>query len=37
MGLVSIATSGVLNAAALLGYAARDVYAAPWHLPATAW
>ena len=36
MGLVSIATSGVLNAAALLAYAALYVYVAPWHLPATA-
>ena len=37
MGLVSIATSGVLNAVALLGYAALYVYVAPWHLPAMAW
>ena len=37
MGLVSIATSGVLNAAALLAYAALYVYVAPWHLPASAW
>ena len=37
MGLVSIATSGVLNAVALLAYAALYVYVAPWHLPATAW
>ena len=37
MGLVSIATSGVLNAVALLGYAALYVYVAPWQLPATAW
>ena len=34
MGLVSIATSGVLNGVALLGYAALYVYVAPWHLPA---
>jgi sterol desaturase/sphingolipid hydroxylase (fatty acid hydroxylase superfamily) len=37
MGLVSIATSGVLNAIALLAYAAIYVYVAPWHLPATQW
>lgn len=37
MGLVSIATSGVLNAVALIAYAALYVYVAPWHLPATAW
>lgn len=37
MGLVSIATSGVLNAVALVAYAALYVYVAPWQLPATAW
>jgi sterol desaturase/sphingolipid hydroxylase (fatty acid hydroxylase superfamily) len=37
MGLVSIATSGVLNAVALIAYAALYVYVAPWQLPATAW
>ena len=37
MGLVSIVTSGVLNAVALLAYAALYVYVAPWHLPATEW
>jgi sterol desaturase/sphingolipid hydroxylase (fatty acid hydroxylase superfamily) len=37
MGLVSIATTGLLNGIALLGYAALYVYVAPWHLPATAW
>ena len=37
MGLVSVATSGVLNAVALIAYAALYVYVAPWHLPATQW
>jgi sterol desaturase/sphingolipid hydroxylase (fatty acid hydroxylase superfamily) len=37
MGLVSVGTSGVLNAIALLAYAALYVYVAPWHLPANAW
>jgi sterol desaturase/sphingolipid hydroxylase (fatty acid hydroxylase superfamily) len=37
MGLISIATSGVLNGIALIAYAAIYVYVAPWHLPATAW
>lgn len=37
MGLVSILTSGVLNAVALVGYAALYVYVAPWQLPANAW
>jgi len=37
MGLVSIATSGVLNAVALFAYAALYVYVAPWQLPASAW
>ena len=37
MGLVSIGTSGVLNAIALLAYAALYAYVAPWHLPATQW
>ncbi|HYZ68789.1 MAG TPA: sterol desaturase family protein, partial [Mycobacterium sp.] len=37
MGLVSVATSGILNFVALLGYAALYVYGAPWHLPAGAW
>ncbi|MGB8404499.1 MAG: sterol desaturase family protein [Mycobacterium sp.] len=37
MGLVSIATSGLFNAIALIGYAALYVYVAPWHLPANAW
>jgi sterol desaturase/sphingolipid hydroxylase (fatty acid hydroxylase superfamily) len=37
MGLVSVGTSGVLNFAALLGYAALYVYVAPWQLPSNAW
>ena len=37
MGLVSVATSGVLNFVALLGYAALYVYVAPWHLSAGRW
>jgi sterol desaturase/sphingolipid hydroxylase (fatty acid hydroxylase superfamily) len=37
MGLVSVATSGVLNGIALLAYAALYVYVAPWHLPASQW
>ncbi|GAC1410333.1 MAG: sterol desaturase family protein [Mycobacterium sp.] len=37
MGLVSIGTSAVLNAIALLAYAALYVYVAPWHLAATQW
>jgi sterol desaturase/sphingolipid hydroxylase (fatty acid hydroxylase superfamily) len=37
MGLVSVATSGVLNAVALIAYAALYVYVAPWQLPAGAW
>ena len=37
MGLVSVATSGVLNALALLAYAALYVYVAPWHLPPDEW
>lgn len=37
MGLVSIATSGLFNLIALIGYAALYVYVAPWHLSAGAW
>jgi len=37
MGLVSILTSGVVNAVALVAYAALYVYVAPWHLPDNAW
>ncbi|AQA05290.1 C-5 sterol desaturase [Mycobacterium sp. MS1601] len=37
MGLVSVATTAGWKFLALLGYAALYTYAAPWHLPATAW
>ena len=37
MGLVSVATTGAWKFLALLGYAALYAYAAPWHLPSTAW
>jgi len=37
MGVVSIFTSGVVNFAALIAYAALYVYVAPWQLPVDAW
>ncbi|MBZ5734671.1 sterol desaturase family protein [Nocardioides sp. TRM66260-LWL] len=37
MGLVSVGTTGLLKAGALVVYAVLFAYVAPWHLPTDAW